>query len=70
MKDKLVKNGKRKPYYRFIAAVKGLGFSLLAVLVLASPVLIALDVATHEARAEETTHVESSQSIEEDTLSR
>ena len=60
MKDKLVKNGKRKPYYRFIGAVKGLGFSLLAILALASPVVIAFEVAANEAAAEQTSQVEES----------
>ncbi len=57
MKDKLVKTGRHKPYYRFVGALKGFAFSLLAILVLASPVLIASGVAAQHAAAEETSHV-------------
>lgn len=58
MKDKLVKNGRHKPYYRFVGALKGLGFSLLALIVLASPVVIAMEVSANEAHAEETSRVQ------------
>ncbi|MDY6391889.1 MAG: hypothetical protein SPL80_03530 [Bacilli bacterium] len=57
MKDKLVKTGHKKPYYRFIGALRGIGFSLLAVVALASPVAIAMGYSAQEAHAEETSHV-------------
>jgi hypothetical protein len=53
MKDKLVKTGHKKGYYRFVSTMKGFGFSLLAVIALASPVLIAMDMSTHTTKAEE-----------------
>ena len=60
MKDKLNKTGRKKPYYRFVSAMKGFGFSLLALIVLAAPVAIAMGVSAYqsEVRAEETTQVE------------
>ena len=56
MKDKLNKTGRKKPYYRFVSAMKGFGFSLLALIVLAAPVAIAMGVSAYqsEVRAEET----------------
>ena len=56
MKDKLTKNGHKKPYYRFVGAVKGLGLSLLAIIALASPVAIAMGVSAYEAEARAEEH--------------
>ena len=58
MKDKLHKTGHTKPYYRFVSALRGFGFSLLALVVLATPVAIAAGVNAYEAAAEQTSHVE------------
>ena len=57
MKDKLVKTGHKKFYYRFVGALRGLGFSLLAVVALASPVFIAVGISANEAHAAETSEV-------------
>ena len=67
MKDKLVKTGHKKAYYRFIGAVKGFGFTLLALAALTAPVGIAMGVSAAEAaHAEEPSLVseESSSSTE------
>ena len=58
MKDKLQKTGHKKPYYRFLSLVKGFGFSLLAIVLLATPVAIAAGVNAYEASAEHTAQVE------------
>ena len=64
MKDKLVKTGHKKAYYRFIGALRGFGFSILGLLALAAPVLIAMEISAQEAKAEETVHV-SEEPVEE-----
>lgn len=58
MKDKLQKTGHTKPYYRFLSLVKGFGFSLLAIVLLATPVAIAAGVNAYETQAQQTSHVE------------
>ncbi len=69
MKDKLVKTGHKKPYYRFITTMRALGFSLLAVIALASPVLIAVDISSREIAAEEVVEVVSEDGSEESSAS-
>ena len=64
MKDKLTKTGHRKPYYRFMTALKGLGFSFLALLALATPVAIAAGLSAAEAQAEQTTSTVSEEPVE------
>ncbi len=59
MKDKLVKTGKSKRHYRLMRFFKGAGFSLLALLVFATPVLVMVEMNAIETRAEETVQVES-----------
>jgi len=53
MKDKLEKTGRRKPYYRLVNALRGAGFSLLALIALATPVFIAFQVDAAETYAQE-----------------
>ncbi len=55
MKDKLVKTGHKKRYYRLIGALKGVGFSVLAIFALATPVFISYEMTAAEARAEQAT---------------
>ena len=57
MKDKLTRTGHKKAYYRFRSGVKGFGVAVLALLLFATPVLIAYDVAARETLAEETVQV-------------
>ncbi|MCR5348290.1 MAG: hypothetical protein K6E59_01615 [Bacilli bacterium] len=69
MKDKLTKTGHKKPYYRFMSALKGFGFSFLALLALATPVAIAAGVnAAEEARADEIASVSSEEPPVESAL--
>ena len=58
MKDKLHKTGHKKAYYRFLSLVKGFGFSLLAIVLLATPVAIAAGVNAYETSAAHTSQVE------------
>ena len=57
MKDKLEKTGHRKFYYRFVDGMRGFGFALLGILLLATPVFIATQVNAAEAYAEPNTSV-------------
>ena len=52
MKDKLVKTGHKKLYYRFLGTLRGMGFSLLAIIALASPVFIAVGISAQAAHAD------------------
>ena len=65
MRDKIVKTGHGKLYYRFVGGLRGLGFSLLALIALASPVAIVMGMtAVENAHAEETSHVVQSETSE------
>ena len=65
MKDKLHKTGHKKGFYRFVSALKGIGFSLLAIAVLATPVAIAASVSAEQAYAEPTTSSVPEESVPE-----
>ena len=57
MKDKLVKHGKPKYFYRLTHAIKGTLISLFSLALLIAPIFILVEVSFAEARAEETSHV-------------
>ena len=61
MKDKLVRTGHKKFYYRMRAFSRGLLFSILVLAAFSAPVLIAYGVNLYETKAEEAKVEESSE---------
>ena len=69
MKDKLVRTGHKKMYYRLRSFSRGLLFSILVLAAFSAPVLIAYGVNLYETKAEETKVEESSKQEDEAQVS-